>query len=69
MADSARRRVTMTADGPILIEGPVRLIAPDGRELCCDRFLVAICTCHRSGSYPLCDTSHRRRRRADPEAG
>jgi CDGSH-type Zn-finger protein len=30
-----------------------------------DRFMVAICACRKSKTYPLCDTSHRRRRRTD----
>ncbi|MEE6177145.1 CDGSH iron-sulfur domain-containing protein [Mycobacterium sp. 050134] len=33
---------------------------PDGDVVESDRFMVAICTCRRSGDYPLCDTSHRR---------
>ncbi|MFC9593875.1 CDGSH iron-sulfur domain-containing protein [Streptomyces sp. NPDC056944] len=28
-----------------------------------DRFMVAVCTCRRSRTYPWCDTSHRRRAR------
>ncbi|WP_036569633.1 CDGSH iron-sulfur domain-containing protein [Nocardia sp. BMG51109] len=59
-----RRRVTLTADGPALIEGPVELVTADGTTIRCDRFVVAVCTCRRSRSYPLCDTSHRRHRRA-----
>jgi CDGSH-type Zn-finger protein len=27
--------------------------------------MVAICTCRRSKSYPLCDTSHRCRQRPE----
>ncbi|MGW5386884.1 CDGSH iron-sulfur domain-containing protein [Nocardia sp. NPDC003963] len=57
------RRITFTAEGPALIEGPVEVVAPNGDEILADRFLVALCTCKRSGSYPLCDTSHRRRAR------
>nr|WP_063031847.1 MULTISPECIES: CDGSH iron-sulfur domain-containing protein [Nocardia] len=61
---SARRtRVTLTKDGPALIEGPVELVTDDGRVVRCDRFVVAVCTCRRSGIYPLCDTTHRRHRR------
>ncbi|MEU4312970.1 CDGSH iron-sulfur domain-containing protein [Nocardia sp. NPDC024068] len=52
-----------TSDGPALIEGPVELVDADGNPLRVDRFLVAICLCKRSRTYPLCDTSHRRRRR------
>lgn len=61
-----RKRMTFTADGPALIEGPLDIVTADGRTIHCDRFLVAICLCRRSKNYPLCDTSHRRRRRAAP---
>ncbi|WP_435852545.1 CDGSH iron-sulfur domain-containing protein [Streptomyces sparsogenes] len=30
-----------------------------------DRVVVAVCTCRRSGRYPWCDTSHRRRVRKE----
>lgn len=56
-------RIRFTDDGPALVEGPVELITPDGTTIRSDRFLVAICLCKRSRTYPLCDTSHRRRRR------
>jgi CDGSH-type Zn-finger protein len=48
-------------EGPILIEGPVEVVLDDGRTVVSDRFVVALCTCRRSGIYPWCDTSHRRR--------
>ncbi|GGL45452.1 CDGSH iron-sulfur domain-containing protein [Nocardia jinanensis] len=57
------RRITFTEEGPALIEGPVEVVAPNGDRILADRFLVALCMCKRSGSYPLCDTSHRRRAR------
>ncbi len=57
------RRVHLTAEGPALIEGPVELVTDDGTVVRCDRFQVAVCLCRRSKIYPLCDTSHRRRRR------
>jgi CDGSH-type Zn-finger protein len=49
--------------GPKLVEGPVHIELPDGKVVDSDRFMVAICTCRRSKIYPLCDTSHRLRRR------
>lgn len=55
----------MTKDGPVLVEGPVRIELPDGSTVESDRFMVALCTCRRSNRYPLCDTSHRRRTRAE----
>ena len=59
------RTVRLTAGGPMLVQGPVRIETPNGEVVESDRFLVAICTCRRSKSYPLCDTSHRRKRRMD----
>lgn len=58
----------MVPAGPILMEGPVHIELPDGSVVDSDRFMVAICTCRRSKSYPLCDTSHRRRRRGAASA-
>ena len=57
-----RRRVVLVPAGPLLVEGPVEIVLADGSTIVSDRFMVAICMCRRSGRYPLCDTSHRRRR-------
>jgi CDGSH-type Zn-finger protein len=54
--------------GPLLVEGPVDEVLPDGTVVRSDRFVVAVCTCRRSKRYPLCDTSHRRRVR-DQDSG
>ncbi|MET7768199.1 CDGSH iron-sulfur domain-containing protein [Nocardia sp. NPDC005366] len=56
--------MAFTEDGPALVEGPLELVTADGRTIRCDRFMVAICLCRRSKNYPLCDTSHRHRKRA-----
>ena len=56
-----RRRVVVEPGGPILVEGPVELVLPDGTTVRSDRFMVAICACRRSRRYPFCDTSHRRK--------
>jgi CDGSH-type Zn-finger protein len=60
------RVVRLVPDGPILIRGPVRIELPDNTAVESDRFVVAICACRRSKTYPLCDTSHRRRQRKEP---
>lgn len=53
-----------------MVEGPVCIEMPDGSTVDSDRFMVAICTCKRSKTYPLCDTSHRRKlRKSAPPAG
>ncbi|MEV6202471.1 CDGSH iron-sulfur domain-containing protein [Streptomyces sp. NPDC051771] len=63
------RRVALNPQGPILVEGPVETVLDDGTLARSDRFMVAVCTCRRSRSYPWCDTSHRPRARdvASPE--
>lgn len=55
-------------NGPLLMEGPVEVTTPEGDVVVSERFVVAICTCCRSRTYPWCDTSHRRRGPA-PAAG
>ncbi|MGK2886835.1 CDGSH iron-sulfur domain-containing protein [Rhodococcus sp. BGS-1C] len=55
-------RVRMVEHGPLMIEGPVEIEMPDGRIVESDRTMVALCMCRRSKIYPLCDTSHRKRR-------
>ncbi|MCM3895802.1 CDGSH iron-sulfur domain-containing protein [Gordonia sputi] len=54
--------VRVSRGGPVMIPGPVDIELPDGTHVQSDRFLVAVCACGRSRTYPLCDTSHRRRR-------
>ncbi|NIZ92184.1 CDGSH iron-sulfur domain-containing protein [Kineococcus rubinsiae] len=66
-ADRAPRRVRITGDGPILLEGPVEVDLPDGRRVVSERPVTALCVCGSSKRYPFCDTSHRRRVRAEPE--
>jgi CDGSH-type Zn-finger protein len=61
MTASTRRAVRVVPNGPVLVQGPVRIEMPDGTAVESDRFMVAICACKRSKTYPLCDTSHRRR--------
>ncbi|HEY3506267.1 MAG TPA: CDGSH iron-sulfur domain-containing protein [Actinocatenispora sp.] len=75
---STPRTVRVVPGGPVLVEGPVEVVLPDGTRERSDRFVVAVCTCRRSHRYPWCDTSHRRvrrgqgvtgRRRARPHGG
>ncbi len=55
--------VTVTADGPVLVPGPVEVVLPDGRRVRSERPVTALCVCRRSRRYPFCDTSHRARTR------
>ncbi|WSP43341.1 CDGSH iron-sulfur domain-containing protein [Streptomyces sp. NBC_01244] len=56
--------MTVEPCGPALVEGPVEIALEDGTVARSDRFVVAVCTCRRSRTYPWCDTSHRRRERS-----
>lgn len=67
MSDNDSRTVRVAKSGPLMVQGPVRIEMPDGSVVESDRFMVAICTCRRSKNYPLCDTSHRRKRRQTSE--
>ncbi|MFD9621686.1 CDGSH iron-sulfur domain-containing protein [Streptomyces virginiae] len=60
------RRVAVERQGPVLIEGPVEIVLDDATVARSDRFMVAVCTCRRSRTYPWCDTSHRDRDRERP---
>jgi CDGSH-type Zn-finger protein len=61
------KRITLVQGGPALVEGPVELVADDGTVVTSDRFLVAVCMCRRSKSFPFCDTSHRKRVRPESD--
>lgn len=61
LREATARRVTVEPHGPLLVEGPVEIVMDDGTVARSDRFVVAVCTCRRSRTYPWCDTSHRRR--------
>ncbi|PRC53907.1 iron-binding protein, partial [Mycobacterium sp. ITM-2017-0098] len=63
MTEKPQRVVRVVPGGPVMVEGPVRIELPDGSAVESDRFMVAICACRRSKTYPLCDTSHRRKER------
>ncbi len=63
MTDRDRRVVRVVQGGPIMVQGPVSVEMADGSTVESDRFMVAICACKRSKTYPLCDTSHRKRSR------
>jgi CDGSH-type Zn-finger protein len=65
MTEKEPRVVRVVPSGPVMVQGPVRIEMPDGSVVESDRFMVAICTCRRSKSYPLCDTSHRCRQRQE----
>ena len=57
--DDAPTRITLCPDGPILVRGPVEVVAPDGTVATSRRATTAVCRCGRSAIAPWCDGTHR----------
>lgn len=51
--------ITPMKDGPNLVQGNVRLLAADGKELE-HKDPFALCRCGSSANKPFCDGSHRK---------
>ncbi|HEX7256226.1 MAG TPA: (4Fe-4S)-binding protein [Gaiellaceae bacterium] len=49
--------IEASADGPLLVRGPIRIVQPDGSVEEVPR--AAFCRCGHSGNKPFCDGSHR----------
>ena len=45
--------ITVGEDGPYIVDGDIRLTAPDGRELDLP-YDVGLCRCARSANQPFC---------------
>jgi uncharacterized Fe-S cluster protein YjdI/CDGSH-type Zn-finger protein len=56
--DSPTPSVTPRANGPLVVEGPVTLVGPDGSTEVVDR--LVLCRCGGSGAKPRCDGTHKR---------
>lgn len=50
--------ITPRRNGPLLVEGPVTLVAADGSVETVDR--VFLCRCGSSADKPQCDGAHKR---------
>lgn len=59
--------ITPKANGPLVVQGPVRIVTPDGRELPVPprkdgrpAEVVVLCRCGGSATKPFCDGTHKR---------
>src|SRR5437899_5801298 len=59
--------ITPKPNGPRLVQGPVRILAPDGSELAVPprkdgraAEVVVLCRCGGSATKPFCDGTHKR---------
>ena len=59
MPDRDTVRITPYRDGPLLVRGPVELVAPDGQAIEHRRRTVALCRCGKSKLRPFCDGTHK----------
>ena len=64
MADTT---ITPKPNGPLIVQGPVRILAPDGREIPVPPGkdgqplqVVKLCRCGGSATKPFCDGTHKR---------
>lgn len=57
--------VTVEADGPLFVSGPVRIVGADGTVVE-ETERTWLCRCGHSSSKPFCDGSHRRQGFRDP---
>jgi CDGSH-type Zn-finger protein len=52
--------ITVRANGPYKVEGPVRIVDSDGNEFVAPEGRgVVLCRCGQSRTKPFCDKSHR----------
>jgi histidyl-tRNA synthetase len=53
--------IRLRANGPLVVEGPIRLLDPEGQEipLPTNKPAVALCRCGHSKRKPFCDGSHK----------
>src|SRR5207245_775281 len=66
MTDTATT-ITPKPTGPLLVQGPARILAPDGTELAVPprkdgrpSEVVVLCRCGGSATKPFCDGTHKR---------
>ena len=59
--------ITPKTNGPLVVQGPVRIVTPDGRELAVPprkdgkpAEVVVLCRCGGSATKPFCDGTHKR---------
>src|SRR5437763_13539475 len=60
-------RITPKPNGPLVVQGPVKIVTPDGRELAVPprkdgrpAEVVVLCRCGGSANKPYCDGTHKR---------
>lgn len=53
-------KITIRDNGPYAVEGPIRLLDPEGGDLTPQRTIIYLCRCGASNNKPFCDGTHNR---------
>lgn len=53
-------KVTLRTNGPLMVEGDVKLVDVDGREIASPGPKIFLCRCGASSAKPFCDGAHNR---------
>jgi len=53
--------VRVRPNGPLLVEGPIKVVDPDGNEFPINKSkpAIALCRCGHSQTRPFCDGAHK----------
>lgn len=51
--------ITLRANGPYMVQGPIKLMDVDGKEYTLENEFYMLCRCGQSSKKPFCDGSHR----------
>lgn len=54
----AEATITPMANGPYLVQGPVKLTDAEGKEFEVQGKTIALCRCGASSNKPFCDGTH-----------
>lgn len=54
-------KIRVLDNGPLLVEGPVTVVDPDGKAFAVDpsKPTIALCRCGHSKKRPFCDGTHK----------
>lgn len=56
MADTT---ITARENGPYIVQGTIKMVNSDGKEVNLDSDIVVLCRCGQSANKPFCDGTHR----------
>ena len=51
--------ITPRKNGPYMVQGPLKLVDPEGNEFEVKEDVIFLCRCGESSNKPFCDGTHR----------